>query len=274
MLPLGGVTLSELDELDQGAEAELPEVVPIAMDEGKNLLAQGVRNLFLSEQLASGGDMIDPKRNRLAVMKAEVEIEATRHQRLEVGDVLVAAHVHILLEVEVRDEDEGTLELIALRNVIFLERRRLLHPVNPTSRGGIAEGLENVQGVLILEDAVSVIQDHDIARAPERVAELIEVDRRQRALHDLELSVRRGGEHVLDSVRLADARSASHDERADVASECGLGELAQHAEAVLEVRKHLTIRATGLRLNLHPGGDFGVARATTLLDLQRHLFSW
>ena len=238
----------------------------------EDLGAQLIRHLLLGEHLTSGGDMVDPEADGLAVEEAKVEVERAAHERLEVSDVLVAAHVHVLLEVEVGDEDKGAVEVVGGRDVLFLQRRRLLEPGHSTDGRAVAQRLEDIQRVLVQEDAVSVVQHHHVAGLAIAPAELIQIDSAEATLHDFELGVGGVFEHLLDRVRLADTGGTRHDQRADVGTERGLGQLVQHAEAVLEVAEDLGVRALNLDLGLGAGGDVCMAGATALLDFE-HCFS-
>ena len=245
---------AELSQLDQGAERQLAEVVAVRLNEGQDLLGADRRDAFTLKQLASRGNVVDPEADRLQIVEPEVEVQGARHERLEVSYILVAAVIHVLLEIQVADKNNRALKLVGVRDLaalVVLERQRFLHPIHPPSRRRVTQGLQDVERILIREDRISVVQHDNVARLAIVVAKLVKIDRAEGALHDLVggvLIILRLLEHVRNREGLAHARRPSDHERPDVGVNSSRGELAEHPEALHEIAEHLSIRTPDLNL--------------------------
>jgi len=165
------------------------------------------------------------------------------------------------------------VKFIALRNIILLERVTVLEPGHAAIGAGVAERLEDVERVLIGEDAVGVIQDNHVAVLAIAIPELVELDRADGARHRLRDNVRGVLKDVAHRVGLAYAWGTRHHHAANVTLGATLRELAQHVETILEVGENLDI---GASLDSRLRGALGehlLGGTTTTLNLERHS-SW
>ena len=120
--------LHELAHLHGGPETKLTQVITVLLEKVQNLSTLGCSDAFTLKHLASRGDVLHPEANRLPIMKAKIQVQAPRHERLEVCHILAATLIHVLLEIQVADEDEAAMEIIRLRHIILTQRGGILQP--------------------------------------------------------------------------------------------------------------------------------------------------
>jgi len=136
-------------------------------------------------------------------MEPEVKVQASGHESLEMGNIFVPTLIHIMLEVDITDENKAPIEFIGLWDIILTKCGRILQPRDSTLLPRITESLEDVQGILVGENPVGIVQDHDIAWETITVAQLEQFDTRQSACHGLEPSPWSILQDVQDIVGLA-----------------------------------------------------------------------
>lgn len=219
--------LDDAAQLDDGPEGNLPEGRPLLTNVGEHRLALLGRQADLRQHFRVPNDTSQPRHKRLLRAEIQVKIQRPTQQGLQMRTQL---RVHRAIEVHVRHEDDGTLKLKGLRQilaVLVLERLLRVPRHRPLLRG-IERRLEQIESRLVAEHAVTVVKQEHVARLAVLIQQPIEARRPRKAAHrgiaevaperaiEHRALFRRRGEHLLNGVRLADARIPADDDGAEV----------------------------------------------------------
>jgi len=215
VLPALRVHPQQVRDLDDHAETDLTQAVGVLTDVVHDfllLLASEARVI----QHTMLDDLADPNEVVTAGLDGEVEIVTSGDHRLEVRGQTVATRNHAV-EVVVGDEHHRTLEDEVPRKALALIvlHASLSKPGEPADRSRVAGAFQEVQTDVVEKDAVSVVEDHDLALLAVLVECLIEAGRTDEALDDSELDVvAEFVDDLVNSVALTESGRARDDQGA------------------------------------------------------------
>ncbi len=270
-LPTSGVVLRKTTELHEGTDGKLSKLLTVGLDELENRLTHLVGHILTVEDTTRMGNVVDPDPKLVTVMEPKVEVETAGHERLEVLGILVLALINKGLEIQIGNKNHCPIELEGLRDILFLQLRSLLHVRDLAGRRGIAQRLEDVKSILIIENRICIIEHDDRPRLAIAIGKHVQMDSRQGPTNNLMGHI---GllKNLLDRVGLAHAGGTSHHQRTDVLSHGTLGQKRQDVEPLLQVRQNLPIGASRLLVLLSLTlSDHLLGGTTTLHNLDAHV---
>ncbi len=239
-------------QLDRHAEGQFPKPHHVLPHEQENVIGFLLGDGHGLEDVGVGQNILNPHHHFPGGQQVEVDIEGTGDQRLEVrGETrILLGHA---VEVQVGDKDNAAAEVKGIRDIVtgLILEGPLRQPRDRPLAGRIQGGFQQVEGDLVLEDGVGVIEQDNAIVMAVVPHQLVETGRLNVALHRAEDNLglfRAGVKDRLQRMGLADASVTTDNQAAELAIHDGITEAVQGRETAADVFQQFSVGNFGGRV--------------------------
>lgn len=247
--PIVGHSLAQIADLKHHAQAQFAKLGMVSRDVIEDFALLLVGERIIPQHVSTLNHILNMDRALASSINTNVHVVAAANDSLEMISKALAAN---LIKLHVGDEDDPTLVFKLVGDVVLLEIVATAVPADVAHLLAIQRSLEDVQGVLIVEDAVAVVEHQDLALFLVFPKLLVELGRGHRTAHHLihaaetvepTQHAQRAHQRALNGMALANASRTTHNQPTDDVHRHCISHLTEDVERFSKFGADLSISA-------------------------------